>query len=1102
MVRHYILAALIGLIGIIGIVGPGVDRAAMAKGVTAPAPAPAPVPAVAADSNTVQPLAPSLGVDRLTIAEGLPNSNVKAIAQDQRGFIWFGTQDGLARYDGITMRVYRPVTDDPTSISAPDVTALTLDVSGDLWIATAEHGVNLYHSDTDSFTRFNSSGGKGALGSEGVIAIVRDSKDQIWLTLSDGGLNRYEPATKTFVDYSTKPLDVVMTAIDVDKAGIVWLGTANEGVLRWNPSDNTTVSFRPTPGDDRGLGAAPITSILALPTGKILVGSDGDGLFVLDPATRTVTRHRHEQGKPATLSDDHITVLFEDKRHNVWVGTNSGLNQMDPSGKIVQYLYDHDDPASIPSPGVEALYQDAGGVMWVGGFTVGVGKFDEFRQKFGHHRMRTYANAFFEDTDGTLWVGSYNDGLYKYTRGTQRVVIYHTLKPTRPGDRPLALNTGWIAAIHRDRSGTLWISLKGHGLIAFDPKTESYVEYVPDPENPNSLPVDTIYDIWEDDKGLLWLASWGAGLVRFDPRAQVFTSYADSASGLTSNHLYVLYPDPADPQILWLGTAKGGLVRFNIVAGTATSFRNRADDPTSLSSDDVLTIYKDAAGTAWVGTYGGGLNRLDLATGKAQRFTVSNSKLTNDAVFGILPDQTDKLWLSTNGGGLLQFDPKAGTFLVYGSSDGLQDNEFSQGAFLRSKSGELFFGGVNGFNAFFPKNITRDSYVPPLVMTAFKMFNQEVKLDRPIWTLPPLEVSYSDSFEMQFAALSFAAPQKNRYAFKLEGFDEDFIETDRPYATYTKLGGGKYTLRVRAANQHGVWNETGIELEVDVTPPLWRTSRAYGVYLLLFAGLIYLLFRLQRQRLRRVEREGRLAVVERDLELIGIVQTGFLPEHNQISTARVELVGLYRPADACGGDWWWHEQISGGRHVIMVGDVTGHGPGPAMVTAAIATTFRVLIENGLDDVRRALDLLNREVLRVGKGRYHMTMAALELDEATGRWTLHSAGAPPVLTLSAAGKHKVHFCPGAPLGTEVGFETGHVEGKLEPFDRILMYTDGIPEVALPNGNAMGMRRFAQQFELTRGQGLPDASAAIVVYADQARAGQPQDDDWTFAMIEWR
>jgi ligand-binding sensor domain-containing protein/serine phosphatase RsbU (regulator of sigma subunit) len=1099
MVRHVFFAVLVAVVA---------GRPALAKAPIGGTVEPLrPTPALTAGADkTVQRLAPPLGCDRLTIAEGLPNSQVRAIVQDRRGFLWFGTQDGLARYDGTKMRVYRPVAKDPTSLSSGYITALTLDASGNLWVGTAENGVNLYDSNTDQFTRFVRGPGKAALSSEGVTSIGRDPKGRLWFAMSGDGLNRFDQVSGTFTKYLTKPLDTAITTLSADAVGNLWLGTTSEGVIRWNPEGDSTV-LRATPGDDRGLGTAPIIAIRVSSSGKVWIGSDGDGLFALDPGAGKLVRYRYASDDPGTISDDHITALFEDRNKNLWIGTTNGLNRLDPSGRVVRFQHQANEPTSLSFDGVESIYQDEGGVLWVGGFTVGVCKFNESRLKFGYHRTRANTTSIFEDTDGTLWAGTYNDGLYKYERAAQRVTTYHDLRQSVGGaGGSISLESAaWIAALHRDRRGTLWMSLKGRALIAFDTKTETYRQYAPDPETPNSLPVDTIYDIWEDDRGMLWLATWGAGLVRFDPQLETFTAFtADTAAdpaGLSSNHLYTLYPDPTDKQILWIGTAKGGLVRFNVVAGTATNFRHRDDDPASLSNDDVTTIYREPGGIVWAGTFGGGLNRLDPASGRTERFTTSNSGLPDDTVFGVLPDADGKLWMSTNGRGLVQLDPKTRKFLAYEVSDGLQDNEFNQNSFRRSKSGELFFGGAQGFNAFFPRDIKRDPYVPPVVMTAFKVFNQEVKLDRPMWTLPPLDVSYSDSFEVQFAALSFAAPTKNRYAYKLEGFDDKFIETDRPFATYTKLDGGNYTLRVRASNHHGVWNETGIALKLTVKPPLWRTWRAYGVYLLVLAGAVSLLFHLQRQRVRRAEREGRLAVVERDLELTGAVQSGFLPEHNEINTPRVQLVGLYRPADACGGDWWWHAPLSGGRHVVMVGDVTGHGPGPAMVTAAVATAFRVLLENGLDDVKQGLEMLNREVLRVAKGKYHMTMAALELEETTGRWVCHSAGAPPILSLDQNGKHKVHFCAGAPLGTEVGFETGRVEGALEPYDRILLYTDGIPEIALSNGTAFGMRRFAQLYERTRGQHLRDAAASIVLHADQSQEGRPQDDDWTFTMIEW-
>jgi ligand-binding sensor domain-containing protein len=1045
-------------------------------------------------------LTPPLGCNRLTIADGLPNSNVTAIAQDARGFLWFGTQDGLARYDGTRMTVYRPK-QDPHSVSSGYITSLALDSSGKLWVGTSEHGVNLYDPETDRFERIGT--GERGLTSEGVTAIVRDAKNRIWFAMGDGGLNRYDTATRTITAYLAKPLDVPITAIHTDREGNLWLGTASGTVLRWNPDDEkATVSFRPNSDSAR---TSQITAILAGSNGQVWIGTDSDGLYRLDPTTKQVAWYRSDPNDWGTISDDHIAALREDRHHTLWIGTGNGLDQMADSGRVVRYHHDPNDPdnpMNLAFVQVESLFQDAGGVMWAGGFTVGVCRFDEFRMKFGHYRINSYAKSFFQDPDGSLWVGTLN-GLYRYDWSAGWVTIYHSLgRPVGAVKEPLSLESVWIAAMHRDHRGTLWIALARKGLVGFDPTTETYRQYLSNAEDPNSLPAEMVQDIVEDERGALWLASWGGGLVRFDPRSETFTSFTTNDSvGISSNHLYALYPDPKEKDILWVGTAKGGLDRFDLVKHTARAYRHDDNDPSSLSGDDIISVYRDPSGMLWVGTYSSGFDRLDPQTGKAERFTTSNSRLTNDTVYGILPDDTGKLWLSTNGGGLLQFDPQTKQFIAYDSSQGVQDNEFSQGAFLRGKSGELFFGGARGFNAFFPRDIKRDPYMPPVVVTGFKRFDQDLALDRPVWTLPSITLSYSDSFEVQFAALAFAAPKRNRYAYKLEGFDSKFIETDRPYATYTKLAGGNYTLRIRAGNANGDWNEQGIALKLTVTPPWWRSWPAYIAYVLLLIGAGVTLIEVQKARVMRAEREGRLAVVERDLALTGAVQTGFLPEQNEISTPRFQLVGVYRPADSCGGDWWWHEPLPGGRHLVMVGDVTGHGPGPAMVTAAVATALRVLVGSGVHDVEHTLLLLNREVLRVAKGKYHMTMAAMELDEATGHWRLLSAGAPPLMTLGERGEHSVHFCTGAPLGTEIGFELGVVEGTLQRGDRLMAYTDGIPEIPLPNGQLLGMRKFAQQFEWTRRQSLRDAAATILGQADQARGNQPQNDDWTFTLIEW-
>ncbi len=1102
--RHATVVMLFGLVyastGAAQPKGAGKGKKAGPPAAVAAAPEPAKppvaeVPRAGGAKKFDERLEPSLNFDRISYEQGLQNSHVKSIVQDKLGFIWLGTADGLARYDGVRVVPYRHDEADPTSLSGAYVSALAVDKDGKLWAGTGDAGLNLYDPATDKFTRFPLAAKDGGT-AVGVTAIVRDGKDRIWVSTSNGGLSRYDVATKGFVDYAQKPLDVIINAFDTDKKGNLWLGTAN-GVIRWNPDDGSSEEFKA--GETPGMPGAPITSVLATESGEILFGSDGEGVASFEPEGRKMSTYRHVVDDPTTLSDDHINVMFQDKNKGIWIGTNSGLNRMDEKGVIVQYHDDRLDPLSLSFPEVDALYQDNAGVMWVGGFTVGACKFEESRARFGRRHTSHPANSFQEDADGTLWVGTFHGGLLRYDFAKQKVTHYEALGS---GEDSLDLLSTWITDLHRDKKGTLWMATQGLGLIAFDTKTESFEQYKPEAEDANSLPVDTVWSMNEDDAGMLWLATGGAGLVKLDPAKGELTDFTTQDKvGLTSDNILKLYRDPTAKAVLWLGTAGGGLVKFDTMSNTATAFRHKADDPTSISVDDVFSIYRDAAGALWIGTGGGGLNKVDAQTGKAVRFTTSNSKLTNDTVLGLLADEEGNLWLSTNGGGLVEFDPKNNKFVLYDVPDGVQGAEFAQGAYIKSASGKLYFGGADGFNAFNPKDIKRDAFVPPVAITGFQLFTGTAKLPKPIWQLNRIGVSYSDSFELQFAALSFAAPGQNRYQYKLDGYDSKWIETDRPFASYGKLDGGSYTFRVKAANRHGVWNETGVALKIAVKPPFWRTWPAYLVYMLLLVSAVFLVFYLQRQRVRRVIREGRLAVVERDLALTGAVQNGFLPEYNEIAGGFVQLFGFYRGADSCSGDYWWHEKI-GSRHIILVGDVTGHGPGPAMVTAAVASAFRLLVsETGIGDLLDALLTLNRVVLQVAKGKYSMTMAAFELDEITGQWLLYNAGAPPMMTLNNKGKHRVHFAAGTPLGTETGFEAGRLEGRLQPGERVLIYTDGIPEIMLPSGQALGMRRLGQMYERTRQQQLRVAAAAIVQQADLTQSGKPQDDDWTFALIEF-
>jgi ligand-binding sensor domain-containing protein/serine phosphatase RsbU (regulator of sigma subunit) len=1045
--------------------------------------------------------------DRLTIADGLPIGHVNAMVQDQLGFMWIGTPEGLVRYDGLRMKKYTRQDNDPASISSDKILSLGLAADGKMWVGTEDRGASLYDPKTDKFTRFEPSEQPGGLNAPAVSAIVRDKKDRMWFATGNG-LYRFDEATKKFVAYQNAPLDVGVASLAVDDAGDLWLAAGKDGAIKWSPDANKSTVF----DQDKLDVDSTIVDVMVSSTGKVWLGSESSGVVIIDPKSGALSHMRHSDADASTIGSDAITRVFEAANKSVWIGTQRGVNRVESDGKITRYDNDDYDPTSIAFPATLSIYQDRGGVLYFGGWTVGICKVVEAKLQFGYHRTRTgdYATSFWEDTDGTLWVATYKDGLYKYDRKNHTQTVYTRFEKRMDGKEgvlDLTTEAHGKFAMQRDKKGILWIAITDYGLVGFDTKNETYKDYHPDPNHPEEIPeaVAAINDIWEDSQGMLWLATATShadgGLLRFDPATEDLKTFKTTDNiGLTSDAYYQLVPQPSEPNILWLATYGGGLVRFDLNAGKATAFRAKADDPASLSSDTITSIVFDPDGTLWLGTSGGGLDHLDTKTNKAERYTPSNSALTNSTIYGLIRDDSGKLWLGTNGGGLVEFDPKTRAFRAYTFNDGAQD-EFNQCAFLKTASGELLFGGPRGWNGFHPNGITQDKYVPPVVLTSYKLGNQDGKLSHPIWTLPSLKVTYSDSFELEFASLAFAAPEKNRFSYKLEGYDDSFKITERPYATYQKLPPGKYKLHVRASNQDGQWNDAGVTIALSVTPPFWRSWGAFVVYILLIGAAAFAVFNIQRERVRRAEREGRLAVVERDLELSGAVQTGFLPEMNEIATEHVQVHGFYRPADACGGDWWWHEPLMGGRHIVMVGDVTGHGPGPAMVTAAVATAFRVMIDNGLDDAEQALHMLNREVLRVAKGKYHMTMAALELNETTGKWVLYNAGAPPIMSLSAAGKHRVHFCPGAPLGTENGFEVGRVEGQLQPTERILIYTDGIPEIILPNGNVLGMRRFAQLYEKTRSQSLRDVAASIIANSDQTRGTEPQLDDWTFTILQW-
>ncbi len=589
------------------------------------------------------------------------------------------------------------------------------------------------------------------------------------------------------------------------------------------------------------------------------------GPFVVTPVhvqthTPRFTHLTSEQG----LSNDIIRCVLQDSQGFMWFGTQDGLNKYDGYDFTV-YRHRRSDPDSLSSSTITALYQDRGGTLWIG-TTMGLDSFAGGTARFTHYPdVGEEVAAIYEDATGTLWIDTSGSGLFRHDRATGQFIQYLP----DPADSH-SLSDIAVMSIYEDDAETLWLGTADGRLDVFDRTTEQFSHYRHDPAAPHSLSHDRVEVIYQDRAGTLLNAfdrasghfrhyfhdpddpgspSSGAvkailedhthalwigledpgGICRFDPTRSAFTCYeydpANPDSFINTFGIRAIYEDRAGD--LWLGTCDG-LVHFDrdresaSKGGTFTQYEHDAENPHSLSSDFVWSIYQDQAGIFWIAT-AEGLNRFDQATGQFVVYTTEDG-LANDNVMCILADEQDNLWLGTDSG-LSQFDPRTETFKNYDVSDGLASNAIMLAACHQSESGEMFFGTLEGFNAFYPSDVKDNPHIPPIVLTAFRKFDQVVEFDTPLAEVEEITLSYADNFfAFEFSALDYVDPAKNQYAYQLEGFDQDWIYCGtRRYASYTNLPPGDYVFRVKGTNNDGVWNEAGRAVNVTITPPFWET---------------------------------------------------------------------------------------------------------------------------------------------------------------------------------------------------------------------------------------------------------------------------------------
>ena len=828
-----------------------------------------------------------ISFDCLTLDQGLSQSTITSILQDDDGFMWFGTIDGLNKFDGYDFTVYKTNPNDSSSIGDNIIMSLCKCQHGTIWIGTLARGLYKYDSITGKFIHYPVNAVQydspqrqkiittipftySFLNYNSVKALHNDLSGNLWVGTFGGGLYKFDDAEKTFIHYPFDMGDTTGLAFNImsicetvrDKKSTLWIGTYGGGLIKYEQESGfKTYSTAEGLCESRIMYVYPDT----LEGRQILwLATFGGGLIQFDVDEEDFTCYQNISGEKNSISSNYILSVKRDRIGDLWIGTfNAGLNRFEiQKNKFTCFQHDPTNLNSLGSNEVLSLYEDRTGVLWIGtNFGYGINRFNRSKNLFKHYvhdpadpksLSDKVVFSLFEDSRGILWVGTFQTGLNRFDRDNGEFINYQH----EPGNQT-SIRDNHIRAIYEDSKGRLWIGTFNGGLNYFNRGENKFECFESDPENPNSIGGNQVRSIYEDEFGALWIAVQGMGINRFDFDSKKFTHFShdpEDSNTVCDDRAYYITGDRAGS--LWIATFGGGVSNLNLTTQKFTHFKHDITKPNSLCDNRIVTISPDQSDTAivWFGSFGSGFDKYDKRSKIFTHYTDKNG-LPNNVVYAILPDDEGNLWLSTNKG-ISKFNIETEIFVNYDITDGLQSNEFNAGAYFRSeKTGEMFLGGVNGFNCFLPEKIKVNEVVPNVVITSFKIFDKEVSKNFGV-LLPgkEIELTHKDNFfSFEFSALDFANTRKNQYAYKLEGVDEDWIYCgNRRYVNYTSLNPGDYIFRVKGANCDGVWNNEGTYLNLKIIPRFdqtWWWNPLVVVTLILLVMLF--LTRRMRQKIKR-----------------------------------------------------------------------------------------------------------------------------------------------------------------------------------------------------------------------------------------------------------